>query len=600
MVRRGRAGVAFVATVMIGLVLAACGSGGSRNEDEAVDLDDFAFTSLEVDYTLTRAEDGTSRMRVVEEFVAEFPDADQNRGMRRLIPDSYNDQPTRPTLVSVTDENGAPRPAETDTDDGAYGILSRGEDYLHGRQTFVFTYDLENVVWDFDDTGLELNWDVNGTDWAQPFGSVTARLHLDDELAARATGDRSCYAGPDGATDSCDDIVAQDGGRTIVATAADLGPHETLTLAVGFDDGTFALFDDGYFASPFGWLQSGSALVLVGVTAWAVAVRRRRLRSEPGRPVVVAEFSPPEGIDALESAVLLGRTSAAIPAEVLEQAIVGSIRIVEGPRPAWGRAKLQAELVDPGRADGDGRMLLDGLFPGGEPGAVYEFGSSDTRLSTTAQKILKSAGEDLRGRGMYRVVAPGTRALPVTAWVLAAAAVIVFGVLALSASVAPVVPAVLIGVAFGTFFVVLFALAVVPLSAQGAEVRDHLAGLKTFIAWAEEDRIRMLQSPEGAERVRVDTGDPREMLRLYERLLPYAVVFGQEKEWAKHLTVLYAAVGVAAPVWYAGSSAFDASSFAAGIGSLSATASASSSTSGGSGGGGSAGGGGGGGGGGGA
>ena len=48
-----------------------------------------------------------------------------------------------------------------------------------------------------------------------------------------------------------------------------------------------------------------------------------------------------------------------------------------------------------------------------------------------------------------------------------------------------------------------------PLTAAGAETRDHLQGLKEFIEWAEADRIRMLQSPQGAERVRIDPNDPR-------------------------------------------------------------------------------------------
>ena len=80
-----------------------------------------------------------------------------------------------------------------------------------------------------------------------------------------------------------------------------------------------------------------------------------------------------------------------------------------------------------------------------------------------------------------------------------------------------------------------------PLTAAGAEVRDHLKGLKVFIEWAEADRIRMLQSPQGAERVQIDSRDVRQMLWLYELLLPYAVVFGQEKQWAKELAVLYGA-----------------------------------------------------------
>jgi uncharacterized membrane protein YgcG len=194
----------------------------------------------------------------------------------------------------------------------------------------------------------------------------------------------------------------------------------------------------------------------------------------------------------------------------------------------------------------------------------------------------------------------GVRGWPVAAWAIAAGLVILFGALALNAYVHPALPIIGIVLAGASFIVVVFAVAGDPLSAAGAEVRDHLLGLDLFIRWAEADRIRMLQSPTGAEREPVATDDPREVLRIYERLLPYAVLFGREKEWAEHLTAAYAAAGVSAPIWYSGSGAFDASSFSAGIGTLSSAASSSSSTSGGSSGGGSAGGGGGGGGGGGA
>lgn len=599
MIRRTRAAFVVLILALIGCFFGVAGPAAA-SADETTDLDAFVFDSLTVDYTLSRDDDGTARMRVVETFVADFPQVDQNRGMRRLIPDTYNGQPLHPRLISVTDERGQPRPVETDSEDGTFGILTRDSAYLHGLNTFVFTYDLENVVWDFPDTGLEFFWDVNGTDWNQSFREVTATLRLDPALAESLAGRQACYAGEEGATTACANIAASADGATIVASASDLAPHETLTLAVGFEAGAFETYDTSFLASPFGWLQAGAAALLTGATGWAVRNRRRHLRHEPGRPTIVAEYTPPDGLDALESAVLLGQTSKAIPAEVLEQAIVGSIRIVEGEKPRWGAAKLRAQLVDPSLADHDGRMLHDGLFPAGEPGDEYEFGSSDTRFSTVAQKILKAAGDDLKQRGMYRPVAAGARAWPIATWSVAVLLVVLFGVLALASFVHPAVPVALLVLAFASFFVVLFAMAAVPLSARGAELRDHLAGLKTFIAWAEEDRIRALQSPRGAERRRVDTDDPRQMLHLYERLLPYAVVFGLEKEWSRHLTALYAAAGVAAPIWYAGSGAFDASSFAAGIGTLSSSASSSSSTSGGSSGGGSAGGGGGGGGGGGA
>lgn len=581
-----------VLTLAVTMLLAG-GTGASA------DVDDFTFDELTVDYTLLRDDDGTSRLEVVERFVARFPDADQNRGIRRSIPDSYNGQPLRPELISVTDESGRERPWEVEEDDGVFSVVSRSDDYLHGAQTFVITYGLENVTWDFPDTGLEFYWDVNGVDWSQPFDEVTARLHLDDELADALSGRMACYQGVQDSTTPCASIASEpgaDGGVIVTARADALGPRETLSLAVGFESGTFTLFDTSFTASPLGWAQGVAGVGVIGAAVLAVRARRRPLADEPGRPTIIAEYTPPPGLDALESAVLLGRTTRAIAAEVLEQAVVGSIRIIEGPRKVFGGQSLIAELVDPSLADGDGRMLLDGLFPDGSPGDQYNFGKQDTRVSTAAQKILAEAERELKRRGFRRTVPMGSRAWPIVASVVAGAFVLLFGIGAIDGGVNPLVPVLLIVLAGIVFTGVMVAVARRPLTAAGAEARDHLKGLEQFIEWAEADRIRMLQSPEGAERVAIDVDDPRQKLKLYESLLPYAVVFGQEKEWSKHLAVLYAATGAAGPYWYVGTGSFDASAFSSGIGSLSAAASSSSSTSGGSSGGGGAGGGGGGGG----
>jgi uncharacterized membrane protein YgcG len=229
-----------------------------------------------------------------------------------------------------------------------------------------------------------------------------------------------------------------------------------------------------------------------------------------------------------------------------------------------------------------------------EPGAEYEFGSTHTRLSTAAQNILKLANEELVRRGLRRTVPATVRAWPVLLAFLASGIALLAGMFALFGSVDPVVP-ILVIVGTGLVpFLVIGPISRKPLTAAGAEVRDHLRGLKEFIEWAEADRIRMLQSPAGAERVRIDPRDPAQMLKLYEVLLPYAVVFGQEKEWAERLAVLYGPDR--SPDWYAGSHGFSAGSFSSGISSLSASSSSASSTSGGSSGGGSSGGGGGGGG----
>ena len=65
---------------------------------------------------------------------------------------------------------------------------------------------------------------------------------------------------------------------------------------------------------------------------------------------------------------------------------------------------------------------------------------------------------------------------------------------------------------------------------------DHLWGVHDYIRLAEQDRFRMLQSPSGAV---TETRGELEILRLHERLLPYAVLFGLEKEWMRELDLRY-------------------------------------------------------------
>jgi uncharacterized membrane protein YgcG len=70
----------------------------------------------------------------------------------------------------------------------------------------------------------------------------------------------------------------------------------------------------------------------------------------------------------------------------------------------------------------------------------------------------------------------------------------------------------------------------------------------------------MLQSPEGAQRV--DLTDRDAIVKLYERLLPYAVLWGVEDQWVQKLQAEYVASGVpnGTPDWLDGDT-FDSSVF---------------------------------------
>ena len=140
-----------------------------------------------------------------------------------------------------------------------------------------------------------------------------------------------------------------------------------------------------------------------------------------------------------------------------------------------------------------------------------------------------------------------------------------------------------------------------PLTDKGFELRRYVLGLDKYIKAAEVERLKFLQGPDTAKKIgeSVDVNNTGQLVKLYERVLPYAILFGREKEWAKRLGDFYATTQTS-PSWYSGTTAFNAAVFSSTLGSFSSAASysggSSSSSSGGSSGGGSSGGGGGGGG----
>jgi len=493
-------------------------------------------------------------------------------------------------VIAVTDGHGQPRPYETDTDDDRLLVTAavpEGE-YAEGRQTYVFTYRLENVARAMDNGVDEFYWNVFTTESPQPVGAFTARISLDADLAGALTGRSACYVGAEGSRDRCE--LTRDGDAFVSAPVA-LDPREVVTVAIGFELGTFSSYAPSPFASPWVWAQAVAALGALGAVVWAGIVRIWTLRPAPGRPTIIAEYEPPAGVDALAAAVLLGKGMRAIPAEILEQAVGGALRILE--EPGAFRSKLVAELVDPTRADANGTRVLTGLFGSRLPvGATFTFGTYSGRFASAATKVVAATRSRVKEQ-WHRPVPRHVRAIPSVLAFLFGAATFAIGIVATINDVSwfPTVPLMIAGIA--STFVAAALLSRAPLNAAGAEVRDHLRGLKEFITWAEEDRIRMLQSPQGAERRPVDTTSPRDMLVLYEKLLPFAVVFGKEKQWADRLAVLY---GSDSPAWWAGSGTFTSVSFSRGVGSITGAATSSSSgSSGGSTGGGSAGGGGGGG-----
>jgi uncharacterized membrane protein YgcG len=578
-------------------------------------VDDFTFASFDAVFELSRDDGRHSVLETTETLVAVFPDFDQNRGIRRAIPLHYDGHPTNIEVESVTDAAGQPRGYEVERDEeGEFLLITvRADDYVHGEQTYVITYRQHNVTHQPDDAEIdEFYWDVNGTGWAQPFGRVTAELRMSEDVAEGFNGDVACYRGSSGSSTPCESLsVAESFPPIVTAEAADLGPFQNLTIAAGFRAGTFEPRDESFWAS--GWAIAGGvgAAASVLALALAIALRLTRWRDHPGRGTIIAQYEPRPDVSAMVAADLVGQSGKGVTATILERAVAGELRIVE-----TGRKKYAVEFVGGEAGDGDARSVVQSLFgrvP--SPGAVRNLKSTDTSLGKRLLAIRQAVRKRVAQSGLRRRPDLGIRALLAIVSTLGAIASTWFGIVALDDHMGGGIPAILFIVAIAAAIATFIAVADVrPLTESGRELRDHLEGLRLYIRLAEADRLRVLQSPSGAMRVDRPAAasiggpgygdpplDPTIVLKLNERLLPYAVLFGLEREWSRELAALYEQRGEQ-PGWYAGRDGFNPGAFAVAVSSFSSAASSSwsgsssSSSSSGSGGGGSSGGGGGGGG----
>lgn len=514
------------------------------------DVDDFEFESLHVDYSLSRDADGTSRLHVVETFVALFPDEDQNRGIVRDIPTreritGFGLLDRHVEVVGVTDGDGRAVPFErsawTDDDDTRFVSLALGTDaYVHGRTTYVIEWTARDVILPVTDPSPadEFTWDVNGTGWGQPFGAVTAEVHLGDGLEAALTGDTACYDGYAGETGAC---ALERTGDGFVMDAGPLAGGENATIAIGFESGTFASPTPIERSWPFTVLPWVLLGVLAAATVLIVAFRTVLWRHAPGRGIIVPEYEGPDELGVMSAAALLHRPATALPAQLVRLATEGVARLVEDPDASAAR-RYRLELLDVAAASGRDAVAVRKLFgKDARDGATLVLDRTDRKLGDRVASLTSQMTGEVASRG-YAAQGPKSPLRRLIFWPGLAVVAGSIGLAVFAASRGAVTPLLVVQILagiLGGLVVMGFSGKPVRRTPKGTEAYERLLGLRDYLTLAEADRLRVLQSPEGAVRERIDPGDPAAVVRLYERLLPWAIVWGVEKDWADVLAARY-------------------------------------------------------------
>lgn len=529
--------IASVAFVTLLLAATLVSSGLAQAPTAHADVNDFVVESFDAEYTLSRDESGRSSLKTTEHIVAVFPDFDQNRGLIRDLTRVYDGHSTELQIVSVTDENGTPRNYTTEPygSDFLSVIMAVPEgQFVHGHQHYVIEYTQRDVTRFFEDTAAdEFYWDVNGTEWTQPFGRVSARLNLDPALGAALNGNVACYRGGFGSATQCE--ITQEGGGFSVNEAA-LGPGENVTMAIGFAEGTFAPAPapEVPFLQRVPLLVWGGALSLIAAVATFIITLVRGRSAKTGR-AIIAQYEPPKGVSVALAAEILRVRAKSMTATLLDFAVRRKLRLLHhAETDQYGAQALgQSELLSLEKTTFS-RIFTGSSSTQVDPGTTLWFSRSSTRLGDAATKLKNGAKAEATSKKLVKKVSGKATLAVVILMLLALGLPLLHSLLLDNFFMMTILLAVGVNVLVWALIGAVATLGTMRRSTEkGALLLDHLNGLREFIRVAEADRIRMLQSASGAE------VDEHFIVRVYERLLPYAVLFGFEREWQSELARYY-------------------------------------------------------------
>ncbi|MEX1047587.1 MAG: DUF2207 domain-containing protein [Actinomycetota bacterium] len=480
------------------------------------------------------------------------------------------------------------------------------DETITGEHTYTIAYKVQGALNGFK-THDELYWNAIGADWNIPIERAEVEVSTPSKITAVA-----CFAGPVGSTIPCDEAEVSEGTGAVFKHKG-LFPYSALTIVVGFRKGAVPppkpILDERWsFGRAFevtpatGGITAALLVLVIGGFGWFVW-KQGRDRRFVGEAVDVAfgtkggpqqsvplfessdspvEFAPPDNLRPGQVGTLVDEMANPldVTATIVDLAVRGYMRIEEIPKegifgkPDWKMAKLKA----PDDLLTYERVLFNGLFKDGDEVKLSELrnefaskmGEVQESLYADAMKNKWFAQRPDKARTRYAAIGGLVFAGGVILLVLAA----VWTHLALLT-----LPIVLGGL------LLMFGRKAMPRrTAKGTGVLRRTLGFKYFIDNSEKERARF------AERANI-----------FSEYLPFAIVFGATKKWAKAFEGLDADAQVSS--WYVSSHPFVLASFSDSIDGFSVTTAgtltstpAGSGSSGFSGGGGSSGGGGGGGG----
>ncbi|OAV43352.1 DUF2207 domain-containing protein [Lewinella sp. 4G2] len=430
-------------------------------------------------------------------------------------------------LISATRNGETIEPFEKSSRSLTTFYLGSKEETLPpGEYTYVFNYTSADQIY-FMEFIDEIRWHHIDTDGKLPVekADITVRFTAGTNILGA-----DCYAGREGSNDDACTVVTDRNKVTFTATRP-LPAGEGMTIGVSAPKGTFARP-----ALPTPLQQKGTLYVVLAglLTAIAYAYTSwNRHGRDPIGPEVTHEFYPPEGVSPASAFHLLNshQHGSLVTASLTALAIDGYIKIEERKEDGFlglGKkeyfALLQTDEVPTDKdVPAEQFALYQKLF---QKSRIIEL---DGDYNKDLYKATKAHNDSIREqhKDFIKDGANGWKILPLVGiFVVTIIAAVLF------IKTADSIGVVAFGISIPLFFIVLglYAWLIQQPSYGKVALKNRLKGLRNYLKLSRQDRDALVDAPEMTE-------------EYFQQLLPYAIAFGQDNDWAHNLTTDLANTG---------------------------------------------------------
>jgi uncharacterized membrane protein len=525
-----------------------------------------------------------SSLDITEKITADCGNLLGKHGIFRILPERINITgggaiKTPIELISITDFNGrAINYAESRnySDNTVTWKIGDANKTVTEVNYYLIHYRVKNAIRfansDFD----ELYWNLNGNFWDLETDKFHAKIIFPEEVSEK-NSQVYAYSGSLGEKGNEYSVFEWSASNILEFNSTKtLGVRQGITAAVTFPKNTFIPYK-----MPFWEIYQIYIIILIPIIVFFVCFYLWRKYGKDPRvdKTVIAEYDAPGNLSPIELGMLKNNgtfDNSFITAEIINLATKKLISIKETHSKVLFFDTKDYTLTKNVNMDAENSLnaaqkaVLDKIFEDG----------NEVKLSSLKNDFYKALS-DIKGKSKKLLE---DKKLITVSGLQYSTAFIVLGILLIFGSFFVVSAFGLFALSFviSGLIVLIFGFIMPKRTPEGAELNWQIKGFKLFMETVDKDRARFYEKE-----------------NMFEKFLPYAIVFGMTKLWINKMKEIYGEdyFNHYAPVWYVGNlTAFDANSFASTIDSLSSSIASNTSAPSGSGGGGGAGGGGGGGG----